>query len=127
MRSRFPSGRAVEVPCHARQERPEVATSRLQRQRRRNEAFFGDDHDVQSGNGFRSAKAEALAQDAFDAVPDDGIADFFADGHAESPGVLAFHARQGEQEESLAMVAAARFEAGRELSSRPEPVRRRKA
>ncbi len=127
MHSRFPLGRAVEVPGHARQQRPKVATSHIQRQGRRIEVFFGDGHDIQSGNGFRSAKAEALAQDAFDAVSDDGIADFFADGHAEAPGVFALPARQGEQEESLAMVAAARLEAGRELSSRPEPVRRRKA
>ncbi len=36
-------------------------------------------------------------------------------------------ARQNEQEERLAVVTAARLVAGRELPSRPEPVRRMEA
>ncbi len=127
MRSRFPGGRAVEILRHPRKQRPQITAGHVQRQTGRIKAFFGDNHDIQCGDGVGGAKPETLAQDPLDAVSDDGIADFLTDGHAESPGSVPIQARPDEQEESLAMIAAARIEAGRELSSRPEPVRRRKA
>ncbi|UJX43284.1 hypothetical protein K9F62_00800 [Desulfovibrio sp. JY] len=91
------------------------------------QTFFGDDHDIQGGDGAWGVQAETLAQNAFNAVSGDGIADLFTDGHAESPCSVPILARQDEQEKELAVIAAARIEAGRKLPSRPEPLRRRKA
>jgi hypothetical protein len=99
----------------------------MQRQQVGNEAFFGDDHDIQGGDGLGRTKAKTFAQDAFDAIANHGIADFFADGHAEAPGGVPVLARQGEQQKGFAMIAATGLEAGREFPLRPNPVRRGEA
>jgi hypothetical protein len=90
------------------------------------EAFFGHNHNVQAGDDLGRVQPKALAQDTLDAITGNGIADFFADGHTEPPGRVRIRSRQDEEQESLAMIAAACREAGREFPSRPEPVRRRK-
>lgn len=118
---------AVEVFGHSLEQRAQVATGHGQVQDAGIEIFLGDDHDVQGGNDVGRGQTQAFAQYAFDPVTRHGVADLFADGHAQTPGGVPVRARQDEQKEKLAMVAAARFEAGREFLLLPEPMRRRKA
>ena len=98
----------------------------MQVQPARVEAFLGNNNDVQAGHGLGGAQTETFAHHPLDAVTRDGVADFFADGHAKPPGRVRLRSRQDKEQESLAMVTAARLEAGREFPTRPEPVRRRK-
>jgi hypothetical protein len=123
----FRACRSVEIFCHPFHEEAQLMASQTQGQEAGIEAFFGNNHDIQTGDGRLGAHPEAFAQDSLDTVANHGIADFFADGHAEPPGGVPVLARQDEQKEAFAMVAAARFKADRILPLRPNPERRRKA
>ena len=117
----------IEVLSHSLQQGAQVAAGHSQVQDTGIERFFGDDHDIQGGNGLGRAQPKAFAQHAFDTVARDGIADFFADGHAQPPGGVPFRTRPDEQKEVPAMKAAACLEAGREFLLSSEPVCRGEA
>jgi hypothetical protein len=118
---------AVEVFSHPLQQGAHVAAGHGQVQDIGIEIFLGDDHDIQGGNGLGCGQPQALAHHAFDPISGHGVADLLADGHAQTPRDAPLRARQDKQKEKLPMVAAARFEAGREFLLLSDPVRRRKA
>jgi hypothetical protein len=115
---------AVEVFGHPLQQGAQVTAGQGEVQHAGIEIFLGDDHDVHGGNDQGRIQPKTLPQHAFDAIADNGIADLFSDGHAQAPRRVPIRARENEDKEIFPMIAAARFEAGRELPVLPEPVRR---